>query len=75
MFHEQTKHIEINGHFVHKKIQQKRISTGHVKIKEQLGNIFTKTLYRIELISDKLGRRVLWKLDIYLIVNRTLTIS
>ena len=44
IFPEQTKHIEIDSHFVREKIQLGFISTGYVKTREQLGDIFTKPL-------------------------------
>ena len=55
-FHELTKHIEIDFRFVCEKIQHGLISTGYVKIGEQLGDIFTKALNgdRVSYLCNKL---------------------
>nr|XP_016457380.1 PREDICTED: uncharacterized mitochondrial protein AtMg00810-like [Nicotiana tabacum] len=45
IFHERTKHIDIDYHFVREMIQEGMIQTQHVGTREQLTDIFTKSLY------------------------------
>ena len=57
IFHERTKHIEVDCHFIRENIASGCITTSFVNSNDQLGDIFTKSLrgLRIKYICDKLG--------------------
>ncbi|RVW13553.1 Retrovirus-related Pol polyprotein from transposon TNT 1-94 [Vitis vinifera] len=57
VFHEKTKHIEVDCHFIREKIASGCVATSFVNSNDQLADIFTKSLRgpRIKYICNKLG--------------------
>ena len=55
VFHEMTKHIEVDCHFIREKITSRCMTTSFVNSSDQLADIFTKSLRgpRIQFICNK----------------------
>lgn len=55
--HNRTKHVEIDRHFITKKVETKVIDLTSIPSKDQIADIMTKPLARehFEELSDKLG--------------------
>ena len=57
VFHEKTKHIEVDCHFIRENIASGCVATSFVNSNDQLTDIFSKSLKcpRIKYICNKLG--------------------
>ena len=57
VFHEKTKHIEVDCHFIREKIASGCVAISFVNSNDQLADIFTKSLRgpKIKYICNKLG--------------------
>nr|KYP68204.1 Copia protein [Cajanus cajan] len=53
VFHERTRHIEIDYHFIREKIQDGSVATEYVPLAEQIADVFTKLLGKEAFLTMK----------------------
>ena len=71
MFHERTKHIEVNCHYIRDKIQNGNIKTSYIQTEQQLVDIFIKAHGKAQFfyLLRKLGIREIFSISRHIILE------